>query len=421
MPDFQKLSAQYQQALLQQVVPFWLKHSQDGKCGGYFDLLSATGEVIEGDKFVATQAQQVWAFSWLYNTLDGHRAWLDHARHGAQFLSQFAHDDSLTCYAQLDRRGRPVAPSVDLVPDCLSVMAYAQFHRATGEDEWAMLAKQVFAQLLQRWETLRNEQAATLGGFRTVRHLSEPIALLKATLEMKPLLDEETGKQTIDGIVLELLHEFVDRRTDTLREYVLPDGAFMNTPEGRRLNVGLTFQTASLLLDLYAETVTQKTSLTSLVNRKTATQIVGWCLHVCEQAWDEATAGLNQYTDLKQQPLIFPDWQQKWAWVHLEAIAVLLKGYIHTQHPDCLKWFQRIHDYTFGHFPDPKLTGWHLAVDSHGQSLISARALPTVGCFSLIRCLAESAKTLVSCKQVQPSGQTSSPKFVYGKSTRQTT
>ena len=421
VPDFQKLTTQYQQALLRQVVPFWLKHSRDEQCGGYFDLLGAAGEVIEGDKFVATQAQQVWAFSWLYNTLDGQPTWLNQARHGARFLSQFAHNDNLTCYAQFDRRGRPTAPSFDRIPDCFSVMAYAQFHRATGEDEWAMLAKQVFAGLLQHRETLRSEQAAALGGFRKIRHLSEPVALLKATLEMQPLLDEETGKQTVDSVVLELLSEFVDRRTDTLREYVLPDGAFVNTPEGRRLNVGLTFQTASFLLDLYAERVSQKNGLTGLVNRKTATQIVAWCLQICEQAWDEATSGLNQYIDFKQQPLVFPNYQQKWAWVHLEAIAVLLKGYLHTQHPDCLRWFQRIHDYTFGHFPDPKQTGWHLAIDPHGQPLISAKALPQVSCFSLIRCLAESAKTLVNCEQVQPSGRTPIRTSIGSQSTRQTT
>jgi N-acylglucosamine 2-epimerase len=79
--DYQKLSATYQQALLRQVVPFWLKNSRDELCGGYVDLLSATGEQIEGDKFVTLQAQQVWAFAWLYTTLDGQSAWLDHASH----------------------------------------------------------------------------------------------------------------------------------------------------------------------------------------------------------------------------------------------------------------------------------------------------------------------------------------------------
>ncbi|WP_420149886.1 AGE family epimerase/isomerase [Spirosoma sp.] len=408
MLDFQKLSAQYQQALLRQIVPFWLKHSQDGKCGGYFDLLSAAGEAIEGDKFVTLQAQQAWAFAWLYNTLDGQLAWREHARHGVSFLSQFGHEDTITCYSQLDRRGRPVATSSTVIPDCFSTMAYAQFHRSTGEDEWAMLAKQAFSNVVQRREAIRHEQAIQIGSPQQLRHVSEPIAVLKAVLEMQLLLDEESWRQYVDQILQEILHEFVDRRTDILREYVLPEGTFINTPEGRRLNVGLTFQTANYLFDLYAQSAFSKSPLTGLVNRKLATQVVMWCLHLCEQAWDEATAGLNQYVDVKGQPFIFPDWQQKWAWIHAESLTALLKGYVYTRHPDCLKWFKRIHDYTFQQFPDAEQMGWHLAVDQHAQPILTAKAIPSVGCYSLIRCLSEIAQLLPKCDQLQltkPTGQ----------------
>ena len=399
MLDFQKLSAQYQQALLRQVVPFWLKHGRDGQCGGYFDLLSATGEVIEGDKFITQQAQQVWAFAWLYNTLDGQPAWLEHARHGASFLSQFAHSDTLACYAQLDRRGRPVAPATNILPDCSVVMAYAQLHRATANDEWVMVAKQTLSTLLQRREAIRTEQAAITGSFRQVRHLSEPVALLKTLLELQSLLDEEFWKQHAESVIQELLSEFLDRRTDILRESILPEGSFINTPEGRRTNVGLTFQTASYLLDFYAESVQQKAGAAS--HRKLATQVVGWCLRLCEQAWDEAAGGLNQYLDSKQQPLIYSDRQQKWAWVQVESLSALMKGYVYTRQPDCLKWFKRIHDYTFHHFPDAGHIGWRVAVDAQGQPLIAAKAIPSVGCFSLIRCLAETAQLLTKCEHAQ--------------------
>lgn len=421
MVDFQKLSAQYQQALLRQVVPFWLKHSRDDQYGGYFDMLTATGELIEGDKFITSQAQQLWAFSWLYNTLDGQSVWLDHAQHGANFLSQFAHDATLHCYNQLDRRGRPVAPAGMELPASYLVMAYAQFHHSTSEDEWAMLAKQTFSNVIAYRETTRREQATTIGGFRQLQHLSEPVAMLKAILEMEPLLAEDIWRQHVDTILQEILYEFVDRRSDVLREYILPEGAFLNTPEGRRLNVGLTFQTANYLFDLYAKSRFTKPVHTGLINRKMASQVVGWCLQLCEQAWDEATAGLNQYVDLKGNPFIFPDWQQKWAWVHLEAVAALLKGYVHTRNSDCLKWFKRIHDYTFQHFPDLNQTGWHLAVDQHGQPLLPVKSLPSVGCFSLIRCLAETAQTLMRCEPLQAPGRANAEIFVSSQSTRQTT
>ena len=401
MLDFQKLSAQYQQALLQQVVPFWLKYGQDRPYGGYFDLLATTGDVIAGDKFVAQQAQQVWAFAWLYNTSDGQPAWLQHAQHGAVFLSQFAHSDTLTCYAQLDRRGRPTVASSDFLPDNFMIMAYVQLHRATGNDKWAMLAKQLFTHLFRQRETLQTEQDTTLGGYRQVRQLHESTTLLKVVLELQPLLDEETWRQYIDTVLAEILHEFVDRRTDTLREFVLTDGAFLNTPEGRRINVGLVFQTANYLLDFYGSNVLAKMGAFSASYRKLAIQVMQWCTHLCQLAWDEANGGLNQFADFKTQPLLFPGWQQKWAWVQVEALDALLKCHLYTQHPDCFRWFKRIHDYLFHHFPDPKQTGWQLAVDQTGQPLLSAKTISTVGCFSLIRCLAETAQLFQKCEHIQ--------------------
>ena len=401
MLDFQKLSALYQQALLRQVVPFWLKNGRDTYCGGYFDLLSATGEVIEGDKFVSQQAQQAWAFAWLYNNLDGQPVWLEHAQHGADFLNQFAHTDTLTCHAQLDRRGRPVAAATNITPDCSTAMAYAQLHRATGNDEWAMLAKQLTIPLLQRWEATRTQQIEEIGEFRQTRHLSEPVALIKMLQEMQPLMEEEFWKQSLEALVQEILNEFVDKRTDILREYILPEGSFINTPEGRRINVGLTFQTASYLLDFCTEVSPSKTGSISGKNRKVAMQIVEWCLRLCTQSWDELGGGLNQFIDFKQQPVLFPDWQQKWSWVHLEALAALLKCYYYSRQPDCLTWFKRISDYTFRQFPDPKQTGWHLAIDQHGQPLINAKSIPSVGCYSSIRCLTEVAQLLIKCEQPQ--------------------
>jgi N-acylglucosamine 2-epimerase len=393
--DFHKLSADYQQALLRQIVPFWLKHSRDEQCGGYFDYLTDTGQVIEGDKFVTAQAQQVWAFAWLYNKFDGQPAWLEHARHGAVFLSQFAHDETLKAYGQLDRRGRSVAPSNDCLADCSLVMAYAQLHRATKDDEWAMLAKQTFSTLFQDWTNTHTEQAQIVGGFRQQCHLSEPVLLLKTLLEIQSLLDEETWKENIETVLNVLLREFLDRRTDTLREYVLPEGSFFNTPDGRRLNVGLTFQAIGFLLDLCAESG----------NRKLAMQATTWSLRMCELAWSELTLGLNQYVDLKNQPLIFPEWSQKWAWVQVEAISTLAKSYFQTRHPECPKWINRIHDFTFQYFPDPKHTGWHVAVGQNNQPLLAAKAIAPIGCFSLIRCLAETAQTLTKCAQLQPVGR----------------
>ena len=41
--DFKKLANQYRDELLDNVLPFWLEHSQDGEYGGYFRCLGPEG------------------------------------------------------------------------------------------------------------------------------------------------------------------------------------------------------------------------------------------------------------------------------------------------------------------------------------------------------------------------------------------
>ncbi len=392
MLDFAKLTVIYREALLQQVVPFWLSNSRDEAWGGYFDALTATGDPVTADKSVALLAQQIWSFGWLYNTIEPEQCWLDHALHGANFLTRFGLDEKMNAYALVDRIGKPVAPGSGKTTDAYCVMAYAQLHRATGNDEWAMLAKQVLFNLIQQRNTQRTKQQRTLGGFRQWQHLEEPVVVLKTLLATQFLLSEEDWKEYTEQVVEEILQTFLDKRLNILRESILPDGAFSHTPQGRRLSPALTFEAANALLD-----IALKTS-----NRKLSLQVVTWCLSMCEQAWDEVNSGLHQYVDFLRQPILDSTWQYRTARVHLQALAVLIKSFFHTHHPDCLRWFQKIHDYTFQHFPDGENPGWHLALDQQNQVLLPVKATPAEGCYHFVKPVSETISFLTQCAQLQP-------------------
>lgn len=43
--DFKKLAALYKDELMDNVLPFWLEHSQDHEFGGYFTCLDRQGNV----------------------------------------------------------------------------------------------------------------------------------------------------------------------------------------------------------------------------------------------------------------------------------------------------------------------------------------------------------------------------------------
>ncbi|QJD78223.1 AGE family epimerase/isomerase [Spirosoma rhododendri] len=382
--DLQKLAADYQQALLRQVLPFWLEHSPDAAYGGYFDWLTTTGAVIEGDKSVVRQAQQAYAFARLYNTVDAQPRWLDHARLGVTFLSRFAHGDRLHCYDQLDRLGHPVALATTNEPDAYTLMAYAQFHRATNEDEWAMLAKSLLTNVLADLDDARAEMMAVrVPIIRQGRYLRDWVTGVRAMLSSRHLLDDDSWKDGMANLVQGIQQLFVDRRTDTVRAYVQSDGGYINTPEGRRVDVGLTLQLTNALFD-YCELVP---------NRKLAQQAAGWCLYACEQAWDETAGGLRNFVDHKTQPMTEPD-GYRWAWVMVEGLLALSKSYLYTRYADCLKWLRRLHEYTFAVFPSVTEPGWHLAVDTNRQPVWPTKASPLVDCYTPMCNLADIARVL---------------------------
>lgn len=392
MFDFPALSAACEDALLGSLVPFYLKNSPDTRCGGYFCGLSDTGEPFDADKSIRQIAEQVGAFIRLYNTFGLNDTWLQHARQGADFLYQFAHHETLRCYGVVDRLGRPVAPAPDARTDAAVVTAYAQMHAATSEDEWAMLAKQTLAGLLDRRNARRAEQARTIEGFRILCHLSEPLAVLQALLDMQPLLSEEDWKDHTQVVLDELLNEFLDKRQDVLREWIQPEGSFLNTPEGRRLSTGLTFRASNVLHDLANRTG----------NRKLAIQATTWTLQLCQWAWDEAATGLDQWVDIKHQPLPYTDWKQRPAWIHVEGTLALLKAWFYTRHPDATKWLQRIQDYTFAHFPDAQRGGWHLLLNRQHKPLFTVKATPEIGGGELINLLVESGQMADNCAKLKP-------------------
>ena len=104
----ERLEAQYRDALLDDVIPFWAEHSIDRECGGYITCLDRRGDVFDTDKFMWLQARQVWTFSMLYNRVEKRDEWLDIARHGAAFLRQHGTDADGNWYFILDRQGQPI-------------------------------------------------------------------------------------------------------------------------------------------------------------------------------------------------------------------------------------------------------------------------------------------------------------------------
>ncbi|MEZ0487678.1 AGE family epimerase/isomerase [Fibrella aquatica] len=408
--DFHKIATHCQTALIDECLPFWLKYACDGLGGGYFDYLTTDGQSVDALKTVARQAEQVWAFAYLYTNIDAQPDWIDHALHGADFLAEHAHTPQMGCYTYLDRVGNPAVRPTSLqltIHDPLTsarvAAAYAQIHQATGDDQWAMLAKQTFQAILRHYHESREALLSTpVDHLQPLQHLSQPVALLRALVDARPLFAATDWKETTEPLLNEILNEFLDKRHDIVREYVGAGGSFSNTPEGRRVATGLSMEAACLLIDVG----------TLLGNRKLTLQATNWCLRTCEWAWParpegrtDDRQGLAKWVDWKDQPLVFEGDTHRLAADHLLALAALTNGYWHTRHPEAPRWIKRLYDYSFQHFPDSKPgSSWHLAIDSQQQPATSFKATAETGCYGLVRGLATTWQHLDQCALLQPTG-----------------
>ena len=89
-----ELAACWRRDLLENVVPFWLKHSVDHLHGGYFTALDCDGSLLNDNKYMWLQGRAVFMWSRLHNDLgpecgpDVSSQWFEAALCGARFLER---------------------------------------------------------------------------------------------------------------------------------------------------------------------------------------------------------------------------------------------------------------------------------------------------------------------------------------------
>src|SRR5690554_1734445 len=178
----------YKTALLQDVIPFWEKHSPDQKHGGYFTCLDRQGTVYDTDKFLWLQGRQAWTFSMLYNKVEEKKEWLDISRLGIKFLSSYGQDRDGNFYFSLNRKGEPLIQPYNIFSDCFAAMAFSQYSKASKEEEMGIKATQIFQNILKRQDNPKGTYNKTYPGTRPLKNFALPMILSNLCLEMEGLL-----------------------------------------------------------------------------------------------------------------------------------------------------------------------------------------------------------------------------------------
>ncbi len=374
---YTQFAEKYRNTLFDDVIPFWEENSIDQEHGGYFTCLNRDGSVYDTDKFVWLQARQVWLFSMLYNTFEQRGSWLSIAEKGASFLRQYALESSGKWYFSLTREGKPLIQPYNIFSDCFAAMAFSQLSRISGDKNNQVIAYHTYRNILQRKNNPKGNFEKAVSGSRPVTSLALSMIIANLSREMVWMISPENFNTITEDYLTEIFTLFLDSDRKILHEYVSFEGAFLDTFEGRLINPGHGIEAMWFVID-----IAEHKNNTEIIEK--AAEII---LHTLEFGWDKEFGGIFYFLDAKGKPPQQLEWDRKLWWVHLETLVALLKAYRLTGREECREWFEKVHEYTWGHFPDPEYGEWFGYLNRRGEVLLPLKGGKWKGCFHLPRAL----------------------------------
>jgi N-acylglucosamine 2-epimerase len=382
--DLKGYASVYQKNLLEDVIPFWLQKSKDENFGGFFTSLDQKGKVFDTDKFVWLQCRQVWTFAMLYNRVEKRKEWLDFAIHGAEFLLKHGRDNHGNWYFSLNQKGDPLVMPYNIFSDCFASMAFGQLYQATNHQEYCEVAVKTFYNILKRQDNPKGKYSKLKEDTRPLKNFALPMILCNLVLEIENLLDSSLVDEIIQRGIHSVMDVFFKPEMGVILENVTVDGNFSNSYEGRITNPGHGLEAMWFIMDL-----AERSKDEELIQKA-----VDISLKILNNSWDDKYGGIYYFLDVKGLPPQQLEWDQKLWWVHIEAIITVLKGFLHTGNQECLEWFEKIHTYTWSHFPDNIHGEWFGYLNRRGEILLPLKGGKWKGCFHVPRGLYQGWQTL---------------------------
>jgi len=374
--DLAACAAVYRDKLLDDVLPFWLRHSLDRRCGGYFTCLDRRGEVFDTDKFMWLQGRQVWTLAKMYRHIEARAEWLDAARLGAEFIRDHGFDNAGRAYFALGRAGQPYARPC-IFSDCFCAMGLAEYAAADGADWARELAFRTYSSV-QRWlETKDNPYPKSVAGARPMESMVYDMINVNMSLELASTIDDPAFRRAGLASMDRIGRLFIDRREGRVFEHVAPDGSHPDTFKGRLVMPGHALECLWFLIQAGRE----------WERDDAADAAVAAMPDMLQFGWDAEHGGFHYFMDARGKPPEQLEWDQKLWWVHGEALVALLEAYRATGREEFAAWFQKVHDYTWSHFDDAECGEWYGYLHRRGDPVMTLKGGKWKGCFHVPRTL----------------------------------
>ncbi len=365
----------YRDGLLEDIVPFWIRHSVDREFGGFQMALDRDGTIIDTDKGVWQQCRFTWLLGELYNNVEPREEWLELARHGIEFIDRHCIDPvDGRMWFHVTQDGRPIRKRRYAFSESFAAIAYGELAKGTGSDELADKARRAFRAFIDHNLEPKGMQPKYTD-VRPTRGIGFPMITINIAQELRESIGLEDSKKWIDRSIDAIRRYHVKPEIECVMETVGPDGEMIDHFDGRTLNPGHAIEGAWFIL---AEAAHRDDE--DLV--RLGCDMLDW---MWKRGWDEEYGGLFYFRDVYGRPVQEYWHDMKFWWPHNETIIATLWAWALTRDPKYIEWHRQIHDWSYRHFPDPDHGEWYGYLHRDGRISVPLKGNLWKGPFHLPR------------------------------------
>ncbi|TPE43904.1 AGE family epimerase/isomerase [Pontibacter mangrovi] len=338
----------YKNQLLSDTLPFWFPRSVDEEHGGYLFMRDADGSLIDDDKAVWIQGRAAWLLATLYNTVEQRPEWLEGAKKGIDFLRQHCFDTDGRMFFHVTRDGKPIRKRRYFFSETFAVIAFAAYAKASGDEEVAQEARNLFGKCLE-YATTPGMLPAKFTDTRPAKGIGVPMIMMNTAQQLRDTIGDERCDEWISKWIAEIEKDFVKDDIRCVMEQVAPDGSIIDHIDGRTLNPGHAIEGAWFIL----HEAKHRNNDPHLIDLGCRMLDYMW-----ERGWDKEHGGILYFRDVYGKPVQEYWHDMKFWWPQNETIIATLLAYLLTGNQKYADWHQQIHEYAYGRFHDKEHGEW---------------------------------------------------------------
>jgi N-acylglucosamine 2-epimerase len=369
----------YRSALLEDILPFWLKHGIDREHGGFFNAVDRDGTLLDSDKSIWFQGRFSWVLASAYLAEGRNEEWLALAKSGVQFLDQHGTDpeDGLMWFS-VTVEGRPLRKRRYRFSEAFSCIANAALFEATGEQGYAEKARELFDTFeLHARDPRLSPFPPKYTGTRPSKALGEAMIRLNMAQECRKAgIEGVDWNAKADECIAEIAGDFVHDDIECVMETVGMDGERLDHFHGRTLNPGHAIEAAWFIL--------QEAKIRG--NREDWIELGSMMLDwMWKRGWDEEFGGILYFVGVDGRPVQEYWHDMKFWWPHNEAEIASLLAFQLTGETRFAAMHEKVHAWAWSHFPDEESGEWFGYLRRDGSVSIPAKGTNWKGPFHIPR------------------------------------